>query len=317
MIISLVVDETGSEGLEKIIRANKVAAYAAVCRTWQPHIEKFTFRHIVLTTSRLASSKMTSILSPERLQHVRLVHADIEIPHDEVSYKEDSLDWTSLENSSLEGDPLEDESLEDDALEEDDPEEDDPEEDAPEDDSREDDSREDDSREDESGVTSEDSASADPPNGSAIFTNAMRSLFFLLQRAPIQDEPYIALRLMAERPYSVGYGNFKIDPFEESEGVFAEQIPCIHLKLQLSDGEQLPELPMISVLSTITTSYSRVLDPASICSIASRMVRLEEIDLVLSDLEKRDNELRVRTRAGKHLLPVEARSSNWLLGATD
>ena len=274
MIISLVVGKTdGSEGLDEVINATKVAAYSTVCRAWQPHIEKFTFRYIVLTTARLASSETTSILSPERLQHVRLICVHVEIPHDEVFYEKDSL-----ENGPPECD---------------------------------------DCREEEPGVTSEDTASADPPNGSETFTNDIRTLFLLLQQAPNRDDPHIAIRLTAERPYLAGHRNCQLGLFEESQHVFAEELQFIHMKLQLRDGEQLPQLPMISTFYTKFTSNSRMLDPTSICVIASRMIRLEETRLELGDLEKRDDVLRAQIRAGKHVPPAEAISTNTLPGGTD
>ncbi|KPM44188.1 hypothetical protein AK830_g2335 [Neonectria ditissima] len=69
-----------------------LAVYAAVSRKWQNIVEPIAFRHLNLTSIKLATTEADNRLAPARLVHTRFIRFDFEFPAHDLAAATDLVD---------------------------------------------------------------------------------------------------------------------------------------------------------------------------------------------------------------------------------
>ncbi|KAF4460793.1 hypothetical protein FALBO_12418 [Fusarium albosuccineum] len=77
-IVPYLIEEKKPRGEPQIVSSIPFPPLATISRQWQPHVEAFTFQHLILTSRRLPSAE--EILTPTRLSYIRHVQCDFLFP---------------------------------------------------------------------------------------------------------------------------------------------------------------------------------------------------------------------------------------------
>ncbi|KAJ4266073.1 hypothetical protein NW762_004047 [Fusarium torreyae] len=125
----------------------------------------------------------------------------------------------------------------------------------------------------------------------AVFATALQQLFELIARIPSGQEPLIKLVLSIPVPRRYEGGDQKSD-------VINSRLRTIYFEISSEAQTGLPKLPMIRSFSTAAPACSVVFSPRAVCLMASKMPRLREVELRLSDDEKVDPLIRIQQRKG-------------------
>lgn len=131
---------------------------------------------------------------------------------------------------------------------------------------------------------------------SDAFARDSTLLFQLLASAPARDEPWmdIAFKLLASDPADNNTWGLTR---EAREVVMGMRIGS-YARLPENKDCPLPEVPCVRECTIHMYSHSRFFEPRSVCVMASRMTRLQKMQMQLSDYEVRDTELRRQLRDG-------------------
>ncbi|KAJ3532059.1 hypothetical protein NM208_g8483 [Fusarium decemcellulare] len=77
-IVPYLIEEKKPRGEPQIVSSIPFPPLATISRRWQPHIEAFTFQHLILTSRRLSSAE--EMLTPTRLSYIRHLQCDFLFP---------------------------------------------------------------------------------------------------------------------------------------------------------------------------------------------------------------------------------------------